>query len=313
MNATLAPRSSRLAGRVRMGDTPSIEQVQDLQNAVGVGQFAEVMKGWSLEQIKWTYLGVQLIRSIRTKMKWIGKYASTIASDPGVLGQFVTTPAGGKFISAAHALSGIAAKMDLPNLSATLGNLIQAIEVNVLAQKNVGVRAIMPAIHPVTGAISYVLTNTVNSRSVETLDIGDFSKSSLEADLAALDAMKDKIDLKAQLGAAAVIVLGIPAAVLAKYIFILLMTTIITTGAVMVANKIFSSAREGFNDVMSDPNWQTFIVTLAKTNPEMAQKIMGMQSQGRDIMADVVDLVKWGVIGVGTITVGGIVWWIATR
>lgn len=52
MNATLAPRSSRLAGRVRMGDTPSIEQVQDLQNAVGVGQFAEVMKGWSLEQIK---------------------------------------------------------------------------------------------------------------------------------------------------------------------------------------------------------------------------------------------------------------------
>lgn len=291
-----------------------IETVGDMPQSYDVGTLASAMAGWNPEQAKKAYGAFQLVRSIRTKMSWVGKYAAYIASDPTILGQFRLAQGGDQFIASAQGMSSVAAKMDQPNLLMTLNNAVTALEVNILPSLGIGVKGRMPIVNPVDFTLSYVDTNTTGPSKVDTIDFGDLSMTSLEGDVAALKLAGEDITLQPPPGlSAALLILGIPAAILAKYLFVILLTTIIAGTVVIVTNKIFGTAKEGFNDVMRDPSWQQFIVALAKSNPEAAARLVAGQHVGGDVLGQVTDLVKWGAIGAGTILVGGTIWYFITN
>ncbi len=320
-----SPRRASM-GRARLGDAAMyswpppggyqpqpVEQVTDLDRDYGVGEVAALMQNWSADQAKKAYGVYQLVRSIRTKMSWVGKFASFVAADPTILGQFRVAQGGDQFIASAQGMSQIALKMDQPHLLTTLNNIVTALEVNILPAMGIGVRGRMPIINPVDFTqLSYVDTNT-SAGKPDVIDFGDLSRTSLEGDVAALKLASDDISLTPPAGLGVVALLGIPAAILAKYLFILLLTTIIAGTVIIVTNRIFSSAKEGFNDVMKDPSWQSFIVALAKTNPDAAAKLVAGGAAGRDVLGDVTDLVKWGAIGGLTILIGGTIWYFATN
>ena len=326
MSGTMIVKSPRASmGRARLGDAgfytwpppagyqpQPVDSVPDLDKSYGVGEVAAMMADWGPDQAKKAYGVFQLVRSIRTKMSWVGKYASFIASDPTILGQFRVAKGGDQFIASAQGMASIASKMDQPHLLDTLNNIVTALEVNILPPMGIGVRGRMPIVNPVDFTLSYVDTNTSTGKP-DVIDFGDLSKTSLEGDVAALKLQGDDISLTPPAGLGVVALLGIPAALLAKYLFILLLTTIIAGTVIIVTNKIFSSAKEGFNDVMKDPSWQSFIVALAKTNPDAAARLVAGGAAGRDVLGDVTDLVKWAAVGGLTIVIGGTIWYFATN
>ncbi|MGH9389815.1 MAG: hypothetical protein ACRD1Z_09380 [Vicinamibacteria bacterium] len=279
--------------RARMGQAHG--EAKDIPQAVPVGGFGlETRPDADLKRL---YNFATLSVSIRAKAAALSRLNETLAGDPTIFAFYRSTEDGQAFLDALAAARGFFLAVTQPNIMTSIQNLVTDLEVNQFRRRGFAVRGRMPIYRNGSPELSYADTRIDPSGPTrETIDFGDLSKTKIYDDVNNLRSVAGSMDIQGMpsLGADPVTTSMIILAIVKFVLF----PIIISIG---LWASVSSFTTKGVS-VSLPPGFE-------KLSPEIQRMIL----EGKDILEQTKDVLKWLAIAVGTAAVGGTVIYFVTK
>lgn len=283
--------------RRRLGDAPS----KDLDQVRSVKEFVDAP--YTKDEAVRFYQWAILMRSVQQKSRFFAFLVKDIIGNPGVFSIVRETPYLSDFVVGSDGVVNFSANLQsTPNLMTSVANAITALETVVLPAAGLSVSGYMPNFNEPRKTLDRVKVGPINP-SLESLPIGDLFASTLLDDLHALNV------LGKQLAGPQGAFLGSP---IAGWVIALIVIGAVTLGTVVISQAAIvpvitakeDAIKRAIEALEKSPNVSSLLQSMG---PEAVKQFMDRLSGGASLMGEFVDVLKWGAIGLGVLTVGGTV------
>lgn len=283
-------------GAFRRALGQAVRTPTDLPSVVSSDEYAR--QAWTKDDALAAYNLANLFWNVQQKLQYTAYMLKQMEAVPGLLDQMQDKNA---FVDAADAIDQAARAAALPNATASMQNLITALETRVLPSFGIGVKGTRAFFRTQAGlavSLDCVSTDTTAGKA-ETVDFGDLCATNVSTDLKALEVAQKKVqdlapEIKAQLGSPLV---------LAAIAITIIITVYMITAA-------WEKSSEAALPPIRDPNVLAFLDRYAKRNPKAAEEF----TRGMPILSGLLakpgaDPLVW--VGVAAIALAG-AWAIAS-
>jgi hypothetical protein len=191
LGAWTAPARGGILGQTK--PAPG-QQPQDMDRVVSEDEWAN--QPWTnKDEAVAAFNLVNLLRSAQDKLAFSTAVFGVMQSQPDIVRAMAKAGAAEQLSASLAALNALARKVAYPNAMASSINLRSALEVRILPKWGIGVKGVRPLFRNQRGLLPGLDPIRVDTTAgkTETIDFGDLSRTTIDADLSALQAASEKM------------------------------------------------------------------------------------------------------------------------
>lgn len=308
----MAPKSivSTRLGQQLPPITAETTVLKDLSAPISADQWAA--QAWTKEQAIATFNVANLLWSIREKIAFSAVFFRDLVADPRTLATINSSGNSGEFISVTNELAKISQMLSLPNLMASVRNILEALEIRILPKFGVGVRGKRPLLRgpnsPMPNILDCITTDTSGGKS-EVIDFGDLCNTSVLADLDALQVSTRSVEEIAPEIKLSGATLGAPIVIAPIVIFLIKAAAWI--GGILLVGKVVAlpsldKVGEIADKFMANPAMLDAIKGI--TDPVKRAELIERYLKGQTLWQSIEKTAMWVAIALGAIAAAAIVY-----